>query len=472
MAKGYDSAMTMGRRRLAILMVVALAASLSGCGRFHERPISASQSLALFEARSLSDEGLRQSLEAGLKYRLVPWPPQRWDLHLLTRVALHYHPDLEVARAQRDVAQAGEITAAQRPNPAVSFSPTYVTQITSAPFNPWILGISPDIPIETAGKRDKRIIHAQQLTESARLKIAVAAWSVRSRVRASLLNLFAARKTEILRIQLQGYQDELCHLLERRLKAGEISRPEANLGRLALEQTRLALRDAQRQSAEAQAQLADALGLPVSALDHVELSFMDFGRVAGIESVAEGEFRRQALLNRADVLAALSDYEASQSALRLEIAKQYPDLHMGPGVIFNQGEYKWVLGLNLTLPILNQNQGPIAEAEARRKESAARFESLQARVMGEIDRSLAAAKAAQLKLTVADELLAEQEKHQRSAENLFKAGETDRLALLTSRVDFVTTELARMDALIKAQQAVGLLEDALQKPMDEPQTTN
>jgi outer membrane protein TolC len=31
------------------------------------------------------------------------------------------------------------------------------------------------------------------------------------------------------------------------------------------------------------------------------------------------------------VLAALADYAASEAALRLEIAKQYPDIHLNPG---------------------------------------------------------------------------------------------------------------------------------------------
>ena len=75
----------------------------------------------------------------------------------------------------------------------------------------------------------------------------------------------------------------------------------------------------------------------------------------------------------------LSDAVLLLNDLRLEIARQYPDLHLNPGYEFDQADSKWALGLSIELPLLNQNQGPIAEAEARRLESAARFESLQAR---------------------------------------------------------------------------------------------
>ena len=54
-------------------------------------------------------------------------------------------------------------------------------------------------------------------------------------------------------------------------------------------------------------------------------------------------------MNRADVRGALAEYAASQSALQLEIANQYPDLHLGPGYGWNTGnagDNKWSLGVS------------------------------------------------------------------------------------------------------------------------------
>src|SRR6266496_284584 len=97
------------------------------------------------------------------------------------------------------------------------------------------------------------------------------------------------------------------------------------------------------------------------------------------------EAKQCALLTRADLLAALAEYDASETALRLEIAKQYPDLHFNPNYEYDQGANKWRLGVSLELPVLNRNQGPIAEARAKRDETAARFTALQASIIGEID---------------------------------------------------------------------------------------
>ena len=444
---------------------------LAGCAEFYPQPISPAENTARFDSHSLDGEELRQSLEAKLNHPLTPWPPQAWDLRLLTMAALFYHSDMVLAKAQYQLAEAAEITAAQRPNPAISFSPTYVSHITSAPFNPYILGLNPDIPIETAGKRDKRLQQAQNLTESAKYKIAAAAWSVRSRLRSSLLNLHAARQTVSIRSRQNADQSICVQLLEARKQAGEVTMSELSVGKLALQQSRQNLLEAQRQSDEFTVQLASALGVPVNALNNVELALTDFEHLAELEPESINAIRRQAQFNRADLLTALSDYEASQSALQLEVAKQYPDVRVGPGIIFNQGEYKWVFGVTLTLPILNQNQGPIAEAEARRKESAARVESLQAKMAAELESATAALASARQKLASADDLLATRMQQSQTAEALFKAGETDRLAWLTSRVDYALAELTRLDALVKAQQAAGLLEDAVQKPLDEPLNT-
>lgn len=450
---------------LRLLLPLAASATLVGCAEFVDRPLAPVATTTAFHARRLDAPGLLRYLDADHGRRRADERPQTWDLESLTVAALYFHPDLDLARAQRDVIEAGAITAAQRPNPTISLSPTYVTH---NPFglSPWLAGINPSIPIETAGKRDYRIAHARHQSEAAWLKIAVAAWQVRSRLRACLVTLYAAERATALWTERRAAEAVLVRLLEERLAAGELSRPEVTLGHLALQHTDLALREAERQRAEARIQLADALGLPALALAGVELSFATLEDLPKLESLPFERLRRQALLGRADLLAALADYSASQSALQIEITKQYPDLHIGPGYNFNQGENRWVFGLSLSVPILNQNEGPIAEAEARRKEATIRFIALQDKVAGEIDRTLAGARAAAEKLAAADALLRTQARQRQSTEALFRAGEADRLALVSAEVEYAATALARLDALVKAQQALGLLEDALQRPLD------
>lgn len=79
------------------------------------------------------------------------------------------------------------------------------------------------------------------------------------------------------------------------------------------------------------------------------------------------------MLNRLDLRRALADYAASEAALQLELAKQYPNVHLGPGYVFEEGDNKFQIGVSVALPVLNRNEGPIAEVRARREEAGAKF---------------------------------------------------------------------------------------------------
>ena len=48
-----------------------------------------------------------------------------------------------------------------------------------------------------------------------------------------------------------------------------------------------------------------------------------------------------------------------------------------------------------------------------------------------------------------------------------RPGEASGFALTNADVSLITAELSRLDALVKAQQALGLLEDALQRPVEQ-----
>lgn len=447
------------------LLAVVLAISY-GCATFKPEPLSPSQTASAFEARTLDNLGLKEFLEKNLNHKITPWPRDSWDFDALTLVAFYYHPTLDVARAKWGVAKAGIISAGGRPNPGVGFIPQYNANAVSG-ISPWILGFSLDIPIETAGKRGYRIAHAQYLSEAARLNIASVAWQVRSQLRTSLLNLYRAEQTETLVQKQQKVQEEIVRLLEQRLSFGEASQPDVTQVRISLAKTLLTLRDAQKQRSEARVQVADALGLPVDALNNIHISFDFIEQIPLTKDIPLKDVRHQALLSRSDILGALSEYAASESALQLEIAKQYPDIHIGPGYEYDQGDNKWSLGFSISLPILNRNQGPIAEAEARRKEAETRFIALQSRIIGEIDRAFAGYSSALQKLKTADPLLSAEEKQLRSIQEMFDAGETDRLSLLGTQSELYSTALLRLDAFVDVQKSLSLLEDAVQHPFEQ-----
>jgi len=458
----YKSEISRSRSKVCALGMLGLVLLWAGCARFQSQSLSSRDRADLFEARTLTNDGLRAFFQTnGVTGE---WPRSTWDIRALTLTAFYYHPELDVARAKWAAATAGKITAAERPNPNLNFNPAFdsTTHIPS----PWIFTSALDVPIETAGKRGYRIAQASQLSEAAQLNIVTVAWQVHSRVRRSLLDFYTAQETETLLKQQQSLQTDNLRILEQQKGAGAISAFELTQARLAADATRLAFYDAERQRTESKIQLADAVGVPSSALEGAQLSFSDLLELRGEILVKEAQ--RQALLSRPDILGALAEYAASQSALQLEIAKQYPDVHLNPGYEFDQGDNKWSIGFSLTLPVLNQNQGAIAEARARRTEAAAKFIGLQAQVIGEIERAAAVYKLALQKKAETDAMGANLEKQEKTAQGMLDAGEISRSDLVALRLQLSAAALARLDALAKSRQALAQLEDALQSPLSLP----
>ena len=447
-------------------LAIMVSGLLAGCARFHSEPISSAQTAARLESRSLEAPGLKSFLEQSLQRELTNWPAVSWDFDLLTLAAFYYHPSLEVARAQWAVARGGETTASQRPNPTLNVTPGY-NSTTFAP-SPWIpLGYL-DLPIETAGKRGHRRAQAAQLAAAARLNVETVAWQVRSHLRSSLLELAAAEHREKLLQSQIVLQERIVQRLEQQVQAGAVASSESATFRIALAKARLDLADAQRQQVEARARVSEAIGIPARAFAGIKAPGYSPLPTNLAAEMTSAEARRAALQSRPDILAALAEYEATQAALQLEIAKQYPDVHLQPGYQFDQGDNKWSLGLTVELPVLHQNQGPIAEAEARCREAAARFDALQAKVLAEIDRAVAVFWLSETNAAALRALAGEQAKRSEAVAAQLKAGAADQLDLLNAQLESAAAELVQLEGQIKLQQALVALEDAVQRPLNLP----
>ncbi len=425
-----------------------------GCAHYVAPPLSVDRTGAELDTRTLDRADLRQFLTQNLGDA----NPTR-DFDSLCWVAFYYNPSLAVARAQWEAGQAANRTASATPNPTLSLVPGYNT--TSSGISPWFPAVTLDILRELGGKRDRREAAARLNAEAARQAVFVAAWQIRSELRQALLEFSVAQgRVDVLRAQATQ-QQKLLALLEQRLKAGAIASGEVSTARIAAVRAEAAAADAERQAPLARQRIVQALGVPVAALANISLPTPTARTLDAAQLTAA---RRQALQSRADVLAALARFDASQAALDLEIAKQRPDLHLGPSYQWDQGDNKWSIAFTFELPIFNHNEGPIAEAEAKRRELAAEFAATQARVIADIDTAIAGQQTATAQIDqlsrVANELAAQEA----AAERRLRAGGADQVELSTAHLDRLAAELAVVEARAQATTAAGKLEDALQVP--------
>jgi cobalt-zinc-cadmium efflux system outer membrane protein len=439
--------------------------ALAGCGfrSYAPKPVDPERTLAEIAARSLDAPGLKDYLrERGVT--VDPWPRADWTLAELTWVALYHSPDLDIARSQLALARAGEVSAAQRPNPAIQLGGLHHSDTTPPKDSPWTVSLIVDLPIVTGGKREARIAHAQALSEGAMLDLAAAAWQVRVRVQARYLDFFAATEEGRLAEMELALRQEEAALLERRVARGYASANDALVAQTRAAEARLLEARAAARSEEARAALAQALGVPLDTMRSLKLSFADLSAPPPIAGPAD--LRAAALQNRLDIRRALADYAASEASLRLEIARQYPDLVLRPGYIWDQSDRIWALGSILLLPIANRNEGPILEAEARRSLEADRFLALQARTLGTLDTRQGALAAARVELAAADALGRDAANRATRTERRFEAGDADRLERTRVRLDVLSTRRGVLASQVRGLQAYALLEDAVQAPLD------
>ena len=100
---------------------------------------------------------------------------------------------------------------------------------------------------------------------------------------------------------------------------------------------------------------------------------------------------------------------------------------------------------------------------------AARFNALQAKVLAEIDRSVESFHITETNAAALRSLADAQAKRRDAVAAQLKAGAADQVDLLNAEFESATYELVALDNQIKLRQALGALEDAIQRPLALPE---
>lgn len=449
------------RRRAARAFGIALAGFTLACQHFAPALLDAEAGADSLEARSLADPGLRAFVAQQTHATPLLWPPRHLDLDTATLAAFYFQPTLDVVRAQRDVAHGGVTTAAQRPNPSLFVAPEWSANPGTAA-SPWLAALHLDWPIETAGKRRHRIAHADALASAASRALLTEAWRIRHELRIAFAEAaVGSRRVALLRTRADA-EARLVELLDQRVDTGAASRAEILPARLGWIATQAEVADAETRRASARARLAAAIGIPAAALDGIGVADRFASLDDPLDSIDVAGARRRALLERADVRAALDVYAASEAQLRLELAKQWPDLHLGNSYQFDEGQQKWGLALALDLPVMNRNEGPIAEAVAARREAAARFSALQAQVIADLDRSAAEYSGTREQLARTAAVVAEQRAAWERSRAARAQGASDLPTELAAEIAFRRGESIQLDAQLALEHARADFEAARQ----------
>ncbi|MGO4702430.1 TolC family protein [Dyella sp. 2RAB6] len=443
-------------------ILAAAFVALTGCAHYQARPIDPAATAAQWQARRLDDPALAARLAPALR---EAWPPARYGRGELLLAALVLNPDLAEARAHLAEADAAVRTAKALPNPSVNLALERYTQ-DQAGSSPWLWGVSTNWLIDTAVRRRLRADLADAGVRAARLDYAEKVWDVRRNLRAALADVLLGDRQHALADDAVTKATALQAAQEHRRALGEAMPADVLQVALVLAQARDASAAAAQRVADARARLARAVGVPVHALDGVALAWDDLESPPDPPAARLGELAAQARLSRPDLERALVDYASRETELRQQVRMQYPQISIGPGYTYDHGVRKLQFSLGATLPLFDQNQGPIAEAEARREVAGRHIETVQASIDSEIDGAAARLAAARQALDAAAHGHAAAARLQQQTATGYAHGEDDRIAVLNAQLAAVTAAQAQLTAAGQAQQALGALEDAVRTPLE------
>jgi CRISPR system Cascade subunit CasA len=448
-----------------LVLAVFGAASLAGCVTYEPAPLSPADLARSHLTRSLDPIVIMADVK-----RIAPsarWSGESWDRLSLFAAALRSSPAIAEARAH--VASLDAAMRAAQAGPAMTLTLTAEYADKASESSPWLYGITSDIPLDLGARRSARIDAARFAAMTARYDYAEAVWTVRMTIRRSLADhLLADREIEIGR-RLGAIRARQITALERRVASGEAIRSDLERvrGDAAGDTRRMA--DAQARQLASEIALAAAVGVSPSTLKGVALAWNGFD-AASESDVDMTALREKALLARADVLQAMAAYDQMEAALRGEVARQWPEIHVGPGYTWERGLVKLPFSLALALPLADLNRSAIDAAEARRAEAGIHLEAVIARAQAAIDGAsiehdaafAALERVRTVELPTAVRVAAQ-------ADEELATGAIDRVDWSAAQVVLLLAQLAEIDALRRVHIAEAALEDALRRPLEGPE---
>jgi outer membrane protein, heavy metal efflux system len=403
-------------RRLVLVLLLA------GCARYQPRPLDLATHPAEYRARRLDDPGLIAWVA-----RWSPAPtPHRWTGRQLALAALGLRADLARARADWRAARAGERTAGKRPQPGAQGSVERAVSGSEGQ-SPWVVSLGALLNVELGGKRGARLQQARARAAVAEAELRLTAWRVTRETQAAAQRLAASQA------DLDAARREVGALAE--LEARERARyQEASLSSAELARTGTEVQAARADAAaaeaialDARASLAGALAVPTRALDSLTVAVDSAAGCAALETIGPDSMATLALSARPEMGRALADYAVAESQVRLEVARQYPDLELGPGFIWDQGVHRWTLALALPNLLGFRNRAAIAEVEAARAAAGARVAETQELLLAEVGMAVSGCRGAVLERAAADSQVAVAARAASLAQAAYERGETSGL---------------------------------------------
>lgn len=339
---------------------------LAGCATYTAAPLDPPDVLALLEQRATGEIDVDAAESSTWQSEWFPLEAQvRLDdglsLAEANSLALFYAPAVREARAAAQVAGAQVLQAGLLANPQLFVGPMISTQATE-----YLIPANLSWQLPLWGKQSADRDRAEARSDAQMYRVAEIELQTLATVREAFLQLRRQQRAlEQLEVVAQS-AEQIVGWAESLETAGEVDAMQLFLARAERDEVRASLEVSRLAATRARRDLFAVIGL----LPNADLEV----HTASATSLPElPEADPDALLRHPSLLAAEADYATSEARLRLEISKQYPKILLGPSFEYDAGEPFLGIGLGVTLPLFDRNQGNIAAAEENRQRTRERY---------------------------------------------------------------------------------------------------
>lgn len=382
-------------------------------------------------------------------------------------LALTLNPQLRSRRAAIGEAQAVLIGVRQWPNPEVGVALRPGVGGASG------LAVEADALLQLLrpGERDARRQAAVARLEEVDADVAAAEYAAVAEVRQQRLAVLAADRIVALMQEAVELRERSHELVRTQRRIGEGTDLALSATELDLAEARRDLRQALAERDVARRELNRLLGLPPQYV----LNLNGLGQplpVTVFEDVVDEELDRRLLAGRAELRAKQAAYRQAEQELRLAVLDQYPRLGLGPSFERElEGDASLGLGLSLELPLLNRNQGAIAEKLAVRDRVRAEYVELLHRLRADAFAARADLRVAKAEVDAQEaEVLPVLQRSQDLFERAYRVGEVNIIDWITAQQRALNARREHLNSLVAYRRAVIQLETAAGQPLSSPAT--
>lgn len=389
--------------------------------------------------------------------------PAQIDLEQAVQLALAHNHALKAARTLIEQSKAGEVSAAIRPNPVLTYDDLFVP-ITPGQWNTNTFNNVTEFDLgasytwERGQKRQRRMDAAKDATSMTESQVADSERALTFNVAQQFLAVLLAKADlQFARQDLKGFEDTV-DISQSRLKAGAISEGDYLKIKLQLLQFQTDVSSAQLALVQSLASLRALIGYDALAAQYDVVGELAYTPL----HLNREDLQSMALGLRPDLLAASQGVTSANSQYQLARANGKRDLTTSL-------TYSHVAAINglgflmsIELPFFDRNQGEIARTHSAITQSQETKTATEETVMTDVATAYEAVKTGgQIVELYQSGYLKQAQESRDISEYAYKRGAASLLDFLDAERSYRSTQLAYRQALAQDMMALEQLREAV-----------